>query len=286
MKTVSVAILTVLVICCFARNASAQHPATDSLGKPWASWKPYQTDTTSKHTKRAKARKIVAKSHRKSADSTRLSGFMSVDRYFERYRQWSPYVYAAANPLRYTDPSGDTIVFAGADPKKTETQFNTAINYLRAGGVDMSQVDALRRTSVVITVLGTTGFDQNEYKAGSRVVEWNPGAALSTPDGRGLSPALILLHELGGHAYQEVFHKVRYSRDTDPYGAGFDQQYQTKEERRVIEQIEQPAAVLMGEGLRVDHTSGHMYGVPMPTTYVPMVPDPTPPENRRGGSPR
>jgi len=36
--------------------------------------------------------------------------FLSVDRYWEKYRNQSPYAYSNNNPLNYSDPSGDTII--------------------------------------------------------------------------------------------------------------------------------------------------------------------------------
>lgn len=40
-----------------------------------------------------------------------LTLFLSVDRYADKYPFISPYAYCAWNPIRLTDPSGDTIIF-------------------------------------------------------------------------------------------------------------------------------------------------------------------------------
>lgn len=42
-----------------------------------------------------------------------LTSFLSVDRYASKYPSLSPYAYCAWNPIRLTDPSGDTIVING-----------------------------------------------------------------------------------------------------------------------------------------------------------------------------
>ncbi len=46
-------------------------------------------------------------------DHNLLTGFLSVDRYADKYPTISPYTYCAWNPLRLIDPSGDTIIFDG-----------------------------------------------------------------------------------------------------------------------------------------------------------------------------
>ena len=45
-------------------------------------------------------------------DHIHLSSFISVDRYADKYPFISPYAYCAWNPIRLTDPTGDTCVFA------------------------------------------------------------------------------------------------------------------------------------------------------------------------------
>ncbi len=45
-------------------------------------------------------------------DHELLTSFISVDRYADKYPSISPYAYCAWNPVRLTDPSGDTIVIS------------------------------------------------------------------------------------------------------------------------------------------------------------------------------
>ena len=46
-------------------------------------------------------------------DHELLTSFISVDRYADKYPSISPYAYCAWNPIRITDPTGDTIVIKG-----------------------------------------------------------------------------------------------------------------------------------------------------------------------------
>ena len=45
--------------------------------------------------------------------SSVLTGWLSVDRYASKYPSISPYAYCAWNPIRLTDPSGDSVVLNG-----------------------------------------------------------------------------------------------------------------------------------------------------------------------------
>ncbi|MCR4828528.1 MAG: hypothetical protein K5864_03595 [Bacteroidales bacterium] len=45
-------------------------------------------------------------------ESKRMTSFLSVDQYADRYPNRSPYVYCAWNPIKLIDPSGDTIILS------------------------------------------------------------------------------------------------------------------------------------------------------------------------------
>ena len=47
-------------------------------------------------------------------DYTLMTSFISVDRYASKYPFISPYAYCAWNPIKLTDPNGDTIVIKGS----------------------------------------------------------------------------------------------------------------------------------------------------------------------------
>ena len=42
-----------------------------------------------------------------------MASFISVDRYADKYPFVSPYAYCLWNPIRLTDPTGDTVVITG-----------------------------------------------------------------------------------------------------------------------------------------------------------------------------
>ena len=48
-------------------------------------------------------------------DPTLMTSFLSIDRYADKYPSLSPYHYCAWNPIRLTDPTGDTCKFASKE---------------------------------------------------------------------------------------------------------------------------------------------------------------------------
>ena len=62
------------------------------------------------------------------------------------------------------------------------------------------------------------------------------------------SAALALFHELG-----HFFHYISNPNEYDSYANKKDKQYENAEERRTIEQIETPAAIILGESTRNYH---------------------------------
>ena len=65
-----------------------------------------------------------------------LTSFLSVDRYTDKYPFISPYAYCVWNPIKLTDPSGDTIRPAPGSSPEFVAQFNMAIQYLVDNGAD------------------------------------------------------------------------------------------------------------------------------------------------------
>jgi len=56
-------------------------------------------------------------------DHELLSSFISVDRYADKYPFISPYAYCIWNPIRLTDPSGDTVIFKTAAAKEIHNKY-------------------------------------------------------------------------------------------------------------------------------------------------------------------
>jgi hypothetical protein len=222
MKAIAVAILTVLVVCCFAQNASAQDVRSDSSNRAWASWKPYQKDTVSKHTKRAKIQRMIARKGKDSA-GTRSAGFLSPDRYFEKYRAWSPYVYAADNPLRYSDPSGDTIVATEENGRPSLTTTIQEIGQTQRGRDIVEYLQAMPQTVTISwgdiprqnvggDIFQPGGVTQknvkNELDGGMSLV----GAAI-TIDKETMTHAGT--EKMVGIVGEELFHVYQYAKRTE-----------------------------------------------------------------------
>lgn len=76
-----------------------------------------------------------------------LTSFLSVDRYASKYPSISPYVYCAWNPIRLTDPSGDTII-------------NQYLQYKNSKG---SQGDLYARTQKLIDEFQSSYPEEFDY---------------------------------------------------------------------------------------------------------------------------
>ena len=101
----------------------------------------------------------------------------------------------------------------------------------------------------------------DRYDPATRTVYWDPNSALETTDGGHQTPALGLGHEMA-HATGNRHMTAELSGMADP-------QYDTREERRVILNYEDPAARQLGESTRSNH-GGNPYNVASPTSIVPL----------------
>ena len=89
---------------------------------------------------------------------------------------------------------------------------------------------------------------------GNNKLFWDPTAALLTSNGKILSPATVLNHEID-HALDDKLNPKEHKENSRK---GSDAQYDTKEEKRVIEGSEQETAkkhgeINEGEVTRTDH---------------------------------
>jgi RHS repeat-associated protein len=96
----------------------------------------------------------------------------------------------------------------------------------------------------------------DRYDPATRTVYWDPHSALQTTAGGHQTPALGLGHEMA-HATGNRHNNAVLSNTPD-------QRYDTKEERRVIRNYENPAARELGESPRYNH-AGTPYNVACPT---------------------
>lgn len=244
----------------------------DQLPVGWSGWKPYDSTSAQPGTGVA----IDTADALRAAQ--RPARFLSADRLWENYRAWTPYQYGMNNPLTLTDPSGDSVIFQGGPEGELERHFNTAVNYLAANGVDVSRIRRLQNDpDKHVTLQWSDELNGNEYRPfyGGGTAFWNPFAAAefvdeNTPAMPGdvsgkLSPALILFHELGGHGYDWKYDDD--GNDADRNSMKRDPVFGTVNERNVIQGLEQPAAQILGQGVRNCHC-GEGYRVDSPTTTV------------------
>jgi hypothetical protein len=115
---VRIIVITVAAACALAfttRSASAQEKImSESSMMKWHTWRPYDSSKVDRKETR-KRRKIT--SPRKSdsltqtvAVDTSSSRFLSIDPHFEKYPAWSPYNYAASNPINNIDSDGKDVI--------------------------------------------------------------------------------------------------------------------------------------------------------------------------------
>ena len=96
----------------------------------------------------------------------------------------------------------------------------------------------------------------DRYDPATRTVYWDPHSALQTTEGGHQTPALGLGHEMA--------HATGNRHDNAVLSGTPDARYDTKEERRVILNYENPAARELGESTRSNH-GGVPYNVDCPT---------------------
>ncbi|BES61850.1 M91 family zinc metallopeptidase [Dysgonomonas capnocytophagoides] len=177
---------------------------------------------------------------------------MSIDPLCEKYYWISPYAYVANNPLKYIDPDGRDILiyyregqklmgwsFTGSNAKnapnnKYVQSVISAYNYNTNNGGGENLAKAATSEVVTVKVFETKelknerGTLMNGKKAES-VVKWNPNVGIETTDGKTMSPATMLEHE--------VAHEFSYQDDTAAHRdrqKSDDPKYDNKEEKRVI----------------------------------------------------
>lgn len=208
--------------------------------------------------------------------------FLSLDPAAMEYPSLSDYNYVAGNPVMFIDPDGERfkVHYEDANGKKRRVKiksiedlsllkdidnefvqnlYNTLM-YLHSNGIgEISEALILRKTAH-IRQGSTMSFDFGSRK---KVINFNSTAGLETVSndqvkvplsqrvgsGNIQSPALGFLHEVG--------HFIGYSKDKKAYmnRIGEDHPlYHDMEEKRVIEQIENPAATKLGEPTRTNHS--------------------------------
>ena len=178
-----------------------------------------------------------------------LGRWTSVDPLAGKFPGWSLYNYAIDNPLKYIDPDGRKIIHHKKNSKSFRNDFAVAIKYLNKSGAGSIIKELNDRNEIVTLKEGKWKYD-TYYDHKTKTLFWNPNYAFETTENGKQTTALGLVHEAG--------HAVGHLENEDEFLKGLiteDKQYDNKEEKRVIENIENPAAIKLGESTSSNHKS-------------------------------
>jgi RHS repeat-associated protein len=235
----------------------------------------------------------------------RTSIWESVDPLANKYPSLSPYAFVANNPILFRDPDGKRIKIVWRDENghrrvgfynadkgiavnrkgeevhgKFVDDVVKSLNYVKDGkdgktadvqGIIKKVADA----KMTVTIKQTTDLKKTQFWGLTRTIQYNPVSANEVIDTRNNStkftgtnqtPAMGLFHELG-HAWNFMVDQASY------WDRAFtkDAQYDNKDDRYVIENYETPAAKILGEPTRLNHT-GWLYESTGPTSTTKKQP--------------
>ena len=186
--------------------------------------------------------------------------FYQQDPYADKYPHLSPYLYCAGNPLRYVDPSGKIVI------NNNGIVFNQRLGEVRNYiGQPFKDIYARLQDDKEKTFIIIDYNNQNGTNYEINTVETKDGKTVNIcisldhvyqygkeEDKKEISPALIILHELG--------HADAIREDYDSYIDRVKEEkfegYSNKEEKRNIVGVEKPAAEMLGEPVRETDTLG------------------------------
>jgi RHS repeat-associated protein len=170
------------------------------------------------------------------------------------------YSYAEGDPVDFRDPTGEIIdpeIGSGVTAGLNLTDYQVALGYLGGdpgcGGVIRK---LLRSPRVFHLKINREGEDK--YVPETHTIYWDPSLGVCCPGGGKLSPALGLCHEMAHAAGDGPI--ARHMAATP------DDQYDTREERRVIRTYENPFAIRHHECVRRSH-GGLPTHVPTPVSH-------------------
>ena len=169
------------------------------------------------------------------------------------YPSLSPYAYCANNPVCNVDLDGQKIRFAKGVSSEFKQQFSTAIKILNEHNIGGIFAKLEQRPEIIFITEGKNQFDPS-----NNTISWNPTEGMITDILNFLSPVVFLNHE-GAHGlrYLEDPEGIMKDKHTE------DSQYGNKEEKRVIEGVEQKTAEALGEVEPGEPTRINHFGTPI-----------------------
>ncbi len=200
----------------------------------------------------------------------------------------SNYAAFANNPIWYTDHDGDTIKIAyknktglGKIFEKNKYMVYTpgmeytgnnqfvsdavnSLNYVYKNNADVHGI--IKKSAESTEIVKVKKGNSDYYDPRKQTITWSKKGMTVWDNSSGIevqgrqTGALGLFHELG-HFYRHIFMPEDVDRD---FGTP-DAQYDNVEEKRVIEDYETPAARILGEGTRDNH-SGRQLNTVSPTS--------------------
>ncbi|MBP5562305.1 MAG: hypothetical protein J6X70_11005, partial [Muribaculaceae bacterium] len=197
-------------------------------------------------------------------DPTR-GAFLTHDPLAEDDPATGPTAFCAANPIRFTDPTGMKIEFAPGSTKEFMANFNLTYCYLNIhnSSYHLDILEQSDKTYYVKESANTTFFN-----ASTNTINWAPYSSVITDNTYVLSPAELLSHEADHAAYydQNPEESLRNHETKDA-------QYGNKDDRRVITGSEQEVARKLGKLSDGEVTRDNHFGTFMPVDN-PLSSDP------------
>jgi RHS repeat-associated protein len=157
------------------------------------------------------------------------------------------YRYAANDPNDYIDPTGNVIVLSpggGAGAGLNVFYYDAALAYLMGDPACGRNIMKLQNSPRIFTIQFVHGTQHDNYIHGTHTINWDPLGG-SCDGGCSLSPALALCHEIAHAAGDGPIARHMHATPNP--------QYDNEEERRVINNYENPFAMRHGECIRFNH---------------------------------
>ncbi|MBK8705373.1 MAG: hypothetical protein IPN33_18580 [Saprospiraceae bacterium] len=208
-----------------------------------------------------------------------------VDPLGEDYYSISSYAYVVNNPLKYIDPDGRYIDIEYEDENgeiqkyrygsgdkiknKFVKQVVKTLDKLTKKGADVEGIiNTLKDddSSITINEIGWDDHNATVSLGSGGNISWSPEGGIVTDEGENRSPSVGLLHELG-HTYFDVYKRDQavdepkiedfdniedFNKAYNAYESSF--RLTITEDKWVIERVENPAAINLGQPTRKAHS--------------------------------